>query len=498
MSLEIAKSVTKNTAVMMGSQVITWVSSFILMLFLPRYLGTVEYGRLYLATSIIGMGLIFIDFGGRYSISKEVSRFRDQIPSIIANSIGIRVALWAIATCAVIAFSYIAGYPSIVRILICIFSIEMLWEGIRKVLWSCFQGFENMKYPSLGAIVERVFITGIGVGALLLGAKSIIMAVIMTFGTFLNFMVCVKFTPQMISSLPKFNWDGAMKLLKEGVPYFLWSIFGIIYYRVDAVMLSLMTPETVVGWYGAAYRFFDILMFLPSIFSIAVFPVMSRLWKEENMLALTTRKSLEFILIAGIPVSVGIYAFSRQIIQLFFGLNEYGPSVLTLQIFSVGLLLVYVDVVLGTAILASDKQRQWSMVALVAVFMNISLNYFAIPYSQIHFGNGGIGSAVATIVTEFFVMTAAVFLIPKRIFEGSRIAVPLKGLTAGFLMAASIWLLRTGQITWIVQAIVSPMVYIVSLLSLKTLEPAELKFVRSSLTLQNLRRTFMPDKGATL
>jgi O-antigen/teichoic acid export membrane protein len=496
MSIEIAKSVSKNTAVMMGSQIITWASSFVLMLFLPRYLGSVEYGRLYLAMTIIGMGVIFIDFGGRYSIAKEVSRFRDQVPSIISNSIGIRLVFWVVATAAVISFSYIAGYPSVVKTLVLIFSLEMLWEGMRKVLWSCYQGFENLKYPSLGAIVERVFITVVGVIALLLGAKSITMAIIMALGVFFNFVVCVKFAGTMVSSLPKFNWNGAIKLLKDGVPYFLWSIFGMIYYRIDAVMLSLMTPEAVVGWYGAAYRFFDILMFLPSIFSIAIFPVMSRLWKEEESRNLTARKSLEFIIIAGVPMSVGVFAFSKDIIQFFFGLQEYGSSVILLQIFSVGLLLVYIDFVLGTTILASDKQRQLSILAFAAIFVNVILNYFMIPFTQLKYGNGGIGSAIATIVTEFFIMIFTLKFVPKQVFDNYKAVPQIKSLVAAIVMIISIWLMQVFGLYWIIQVVISSLVYLVSLLLLKALEPEEIEFVRSNLKVRNFRKTIIPDKGS--
>jgi len=34
--------------------------------------------------------------------------------------------------------------------------------------------------------------------------------------------------------------ESALALLKEGLPYFLNSLFGVIYYRIDSVMLSLM------------------------------------------------------------------------------------------------------------------------------------------------------------------------------------------------------------------------------------------------------------------
>ena len=90
---EAEHSIAKNTTVMMGSQLVTWISTFILMLFLPRYLGSVDYGRLYLAMSLTMIFQIVIDFGGSYYIAKEISRSREHAPTLVADSIGMRILL---------------------------------------------------------------------------------------------------------------------------------------------------------------------------------------------------------------------------------------------------------------------------------------------------------------------------------------------------------------------------------------------------------------------
>ncbi|MBI5021921.1 MAG: flippase [Ignavibacteriales bacterium] len=495
MSIEVAKSVTKNAAVLMGSQAITWTMSFVLMLFLPRYLGSANYGYLYLANSIIGIFIVFIDFGGRYSIAKEISRSPDLAASIVVNGMGIRFIFWIISVVVLVIFIMIAGYPQIVNMLLLLFILNMLWEGMRKVLWSYFQGTEQMRYPSLGSISEQIFITFFTVSLLLSGAGVFVIGIVYTLGTFINFFIHAKYARKLITPLPAYQYNESVKLIKKGIPYFLWSIFGIIYYRVDAIMLSFLTPASVVGWYGAAYRFFDVLMFIPSIFSIAVFPVLSRLWKSKDTLAVTTIKSIDFIVIAGIPVTIGLYYFAKNITQLFYGLEGYAPSVLILQIFSIGILLVYIDMILGTAILASDKQRQWSIVALFAVIINVALNYLIIPYTQNVYHNGGIGSAIATIITEFFVMVCALLLIPKNTFENSKISITLKAVSSGIIMAISIKLMQLILLPWILQGILASIIYIASLLLLKTLEPDELEFFKNYISLKNIKQVFLPSKG---
>src|SRR2546422_9159881 len=83
-------------------------------------------------------------------------------------------------------------------------------------------------------------------------------------------------------------------------------------------------------------------MFLPSIFSTAVFPVFSRLWSDKSdSISRTVQKSLDVVILAGIPISIGGVLFDDEIISLFYGLKEFAPTVLLLRIFSAEFLRVY-------------------------------------------------------------------------------------------------------------------------------------------------------------
>lgn len=494
MNKEIAKSILKNTAVLMSSQVITWTMSFILLLFLPRYLGTVDYGRLYVAGSIMTIFLLFIDFGGRYSISKEVARNRDKVGEIAVSAIGIRIFFWAISFIFLVIFVIFTNYHRLEKILIIIYGISMLWEGVRKVLWSCFQGFEKMRFPSIGAITDQIFVTIAAVTALLLGANFLVIGIIYTIGSFINFYIHLRYSSLIIKEIPKFRFNDSLNLVKKGIPYFFWSIFGIIYYRVDAIMLSFMTPETVVGAYGAAYRFFDILMFIPSIFSIAVFPILSRIYKDKENLASTTTKSIDFIVLAGIPVSVIIFIFSPDIVDLFYGLRQYSSSVIILKIFSIGVILVYIDMILGTAILASDKLKEWTLVALGAVIINIGFNYIMIPFTQQNYHNGGIGAAIATLITELFVMLWALKITPKENFYGAKPLIIIKALFGGIILFLSLSILRQIEIFWLIEALIGLAIYFMLLLILKVFEPQEIKFFKEYSTIKNLKNIILPTK----
>src|SRR6056297_1735903 len=125
----IARSVAKNMSVMLGAQMVTWVSGFVLLYFLPRYLGSEDFGRLYLALSIKMMMGLLIDFGGNFLIPKEVARSEKVGTSILNSYIILRILLWILAIGLVILFSNLLGYSEHVHLLIIILAIGKLWEG---------------------------------------------------------------------------------------------------------------------------------------------------------------------------------------------------------------------------------------------------------------------------------------------------------------------------------------------------------------------------------
>jgi O-antigen/teichoic acid export membrane protein len=486
-------SVSKNVAVLFVTRVITWLSAFLLMLFLPRYLGPVDYGRFYLGQSFSMIISLLIDFGGSYSISKAVARGRDQVGTVLVDSIGIRLVLWLIVFASLACFVFVVRYPVPVKIILLIFGFSMSWSGARTVLTNCYTGFELLKYPSYGTMAETVFVSVVGVSALLLGIKAIGFSVITVMGSLIGFLICAKFRSILVSDMPAIDWKRSIALLKEGTPYFLNTLFGMIYFRIDTVMLSFMVPEVVVGWYGAAYRFFDALMFVPLILTTAVFPVMARLWGSgTDTLNRTVQKSLDYVLIVGVPISVAVFAFARVVINFFYGLRQYGESVPLLKIFAVGSLMLYVDIVIGTVLLASDNQRKLSLLAFGAVFVNIALNYFMIPLFQHKCGDGAIGSAIATLITELFVMTRMIFMLPRNIMKDVRVQKQFKALAAGLGMAISLWIMQALTPNWAIQALIAGAVFLLIVFGLRTFEDSDIAIVKNMLParlLQSLIRS---------
>jgi O-antigen/teichoic acid export membrane protein len=481
-------SVGRNITVMMGSQLVMWASTFLLMIILPRYLGSEEYGRLFLAMSLAMMAQVFVEFGGLFFVAKEVARDHAGAGALIADSIGLRLGLSAVALVVCILFAVLAGYPSSVILLIAILVAAKVWEGALGVVVAAFQGFERMEFRSVTSIVERVFLSLVAVAGVLLGGRSVYVALVMALSTLISMVVGFRFLRRIVPSLPSIRWSAMVDLVRKGAPYLMMSVFAVIYFRINTIMLSLQTTDQIVGWFGAAFRFFDILMFFPTIVNLAIFPVLSRVASDHGVIARTARRGMEMVMLAALPVGIGAFAFADVIITVLFGAHEFANSIPVLRMLAFGVPIIYVNFVLVSTLIAVDKQKAWSYVALGAIPLSVGLNALLIPLFQSSSGNGGIGSALATDITELGIMIAAIILMPRYVFAGGMIGKMGKVGVAGAAMAILVGGLRMLDLPWLAQAVAGVVLYGVTAVALGAISRGDLATVRSALSPRNWKQ----------
>jgi Na+-driven multidrug efflux pump len=127
-------------------------------------------------------------------------------------------------------------------------------------------------------------------------------------------------------------------------------------------------------------------------------------------------------------------------------------------------------------------------VALAAIPLNMGLNFVLIPLTQGSFGNGGVGAAIATLLTEFGVMIAALSLIPKHLCGSMRVGVIIKAICIAPAICGVGVLLDSMGFPWVIRAVAVVITYIYSLHVLEVLDSAEIDFIRDFFSARNLRK----------
>jgi O-antigen/teichoic acid export membrane protein len=162
---------------------------------------------------------------------------------------------------------------------------------------------------------------------------------------------------------------------------------------VDTIMLGLMKPTAVVGYYNAAYRIFYIGCGVVSMWLMALLPVVSRrLTVSRERTELFLGKHLRLTMIAMVPVMVLAFLTAPLIVRLIFG-GEYGQSVLALQILVWALVPFIISNTYGSLVLLpAGHFNQFFWAVMAGAFVNVALNLALIPAFSLF------GAALATIL----------------------------------------------------------------------------------------------------
>jgi O-antigen/teichoic acid export membrane protein len=111
------------------------------------------------------------------------------------------------------------------------------------------------------------------------------------------------------------------------------SIITTIYLVFDTIILGFLTSDVYVGYYSASMRISKISLAVIGVLSAVLLPRLTIAFKAENWAEarLLLHKSINFVVFLSIPIAIGTYCLSEEIIRLFAG-QKYLPAVSSLQI----------------------------------------------------------------------------------------------------------------------------------------------------------------------
>jgi O-antigen/teichoic acid export membrane protein len=429
-----------NTAIMLVAQLITWSATLVTTAVLGTRLGAATFGTLYLAMSFSLLFSVLVEFGLNQQLVRAIARDPDLAGPYLVNALAIKLALALVAYLAILALIYWLDYSAEAARVIAVFSLILAFNGLSTTFTAVYQGTQRVIYAAIGAIVEKVLVCLLAVVLLSLGFGVIAMAGVFVVGSVAGALLQGLFLRRVARIELRLDRSVIGALVRNAIPFFAFWVLGSLYYRLDTILLSKLTGAEVLGWYGAAYRLFDTLVFLPNIVASAIlFPILAQLSTQSRpALRRAMGKGLDTILIVGMPISVGLFTLAEPIIHLIYRQPEFLNAIPALQWLAIGLLLLYVNSILGVTLVSLNEERKLTLVAALALVLNLSLNLALIPRFQ------HIGAAATTAATEAFILAYLLVVLPRDLLARETFGVLAKAGVASAAMALVLIALR-GQ-----------------------------------------------------
>jgi PST family polysaccharide transporter len=234
------------------------------------------------------------------------------------------------------------------------------------------------------------------------------------------------------------NWRRLRDILAGGAPFVFFNLALSGHPYVDANLLAMLASPSVVGWYAAAQRFVGTLIFPAGIAGVALYPTLARFAGDASALRPKARDALRLVLMLGALVSAGTVLYADVAVSLVYRREGFEPAIDVLRALAPYLFLMFVNILLGNAILAIGRARaKFTAAKFVALTVGGLLDVILIPYFETRYGNGAIGLAIALTTAELIMTIAALRLAPEGIVERSQWRLAFAALlSAGAMLAA--------------------------------------------------------------
>lgn len=454
------QTIVKNTFWVTISTMLVKLARAGLIIYVARILGAADYGIFTYALSLVGIFMIFADLGLTSIITRELSREGADKRAYISTGFAVKALFLAfsVLTAALIG-PLISKFPESKSLIVIIATFVSL-ESLRSFLYAVPRAENKMQVEAGIGIVSEIVSTAITLGLFFSNPTPEMLAYAYVAGNLAGLLLSFIFLRKHLSGVAgNFKRELVRPIMNSSWPLAIMGVFGVFMTNIDAVMIGFWNDSAVLGIYAAAQKPISLLYVIPSLLTVSLFPIMSRMRSDPGRFGGFIEKSYRASIAIGLPIIIGGIVLAGPLLSVAFG-PEYAPAILTFQILLVTLIATFPGSVFADVIMAEDRQKIFMRSSGFGGLTNVILNLILIPLFGIA------GSAIATVVAQF----VAYGILYKKIRVSHPIRLGhglMKIIIASILMAGVAYILKSWSTPLIVIVPVCVVAYIVLLALMK-------------------------------
>lgn len=432
--------IARNSAFVLGVQVVLKVLAFLFNVYVVRRLGAVHFGQYSAVVAYVAMFAIFTDWGMSPYAVREMANDSSRTSTLLPNIIAIRVVLSLIVTIVAPLSALWLGKESDMVLGILIASVGLLCYAFQGPLDSALTARERLDYTSMFSLVNQLVFWGLGVLLLLNGLGFI--------GLIIASMVGVA-TVAVLSGWRLFGMGvGRLALSVHRWPELFvaalpFGVSGISYafmQRFDTVLMSFVLTDAAVGWYNVPWALINMVLLIAQSIAVAMYPSMVRSHTENpESLPQVVWQAIKYLLIVCLPIVVGGTVLADRIIITLYE-ETFVNSIPVLQVMLWALPSLFLLELLGRVSSTLHMERPAARIDVINAVITVVLNLVLVPTLGI------VGAALALLGGRVIRMIQYWRLIGNDRLVSRRWGSLLRVLSAAVVMGATIFLLRQFSI----------------------------------------------------
>ncbi len=394
---QVFKKYFANTSWLFAEKIIRLLVTFIVGIYIVRYLGPERFGIFSYALSFVALFSPLATIGLDNIAVRELVKDPEKKNLLLGSVFFLKLGGSVLSILLIIASVFFIHESSLAVILIIIISFTTVFQSF-NVVDLYFQSKVLSKYSVSVLSSSFLISSAFKIYLIVFRYPLIYFAVATTLEIFLlaiGYIIVYRINGNHLFKW-KFNKPLAMSLFKDSWPLMLSGVAVAVYMKIDQVMLKQMLNDTQVGYYAAAVKLCEAWYFIPVAIGTSLFPAIINAKKNNDKLFKDRLQKLyDLLAFISISIALPVTFLSNFIIKILFG-SAFLPSAPVLTIYIWAGVAVFLGVATNQYLVTENYTKTIFYRTFGGMLLNIVLNIILIPVMGIT------GSALATLISYSF------------------------------------------------------------------------------------------------
>jgi O-antigen/teichoic acid export membrane protein len=430
--VRLAQKVAFNASALAVGRVVIGGVGIVTLGITTRYLGVDGYGQLAIAIAFVGIVAPLAGLGIWTVGTREIAKRPDEADHILdaTFTLGLVISIVGAALAVAVGLALYGGSKdqdtreAILLLLILGLPLSAPFGAINAYFTAHQKSYLAVIGTTVGSVVTLALVA---IAALLnLGFIGVVWAY--GIASVAQALVAGALAWGKVRLRPTLDLALSKQLLRATLPIGGTLMIGSLYWRVDILLLSVLSSSSQVALYAVVFRIVDAVMVLPNYLHITIMPELARVAAIRERFDEIIQKTFTVIAVAATGLFVLFVTFADELVTVVGG-SAFQGAAPVLRILMIAVAFAYVGSMFGDALFVRDKQKITFVISLLVLPANVGLNLLLIPLWDAR------GAAVAWAVSELVIVALyAVFY--RRVFTSlPRLTRGPQILAAGFTMA---------------------------------------------------------------
>ncbi len=365
---------------------------------IARYLGPVDFGKLSFAQSLVMLFSVVATLGLIRIIDRELVPKSSNQEQIVNTSVVLVMAGAVLVYTLLLAFLWIRDYEKTTSLIVAIVGIGTFFQ-VNRVYTAFYYSQVRARKVVIATVLALILSNVIKIAFILLEAPLVVFAVTIFLDSAILFPVLLYISRDTRARLRlhAFSLTRARNLLRDSWPYILSGFLATVYLKIDTIMIKELAGNNAAGQYAAAARLSEGLHYIAITLMSSLYPAIVNSKATSESLYRTRLSSLySFLFYLAIAIAIFVGFLSERIIAILYGpAFTEAASVLFIHVWSC--VFFFVGTCSSRWLLTENLQKLVAINTLLGASLNVALNFYLIPRYGIE------GAAWATMISYSFV-----------------------------------------------------------------------------------------------